>query len=254
MGLSYDVAMKILSRAAVLLALALLATMAVAQVNGVPASVTSVGTPGRSFAPGVPASVTSLGPLGFQVPPGFATPLIPAAMGHRPPFFNVNVGSNGLELGRQHHLRGGGFAPAFVPYPVAYPVAYPYPVTPDMYVNGEEQPEQAEEPEPPGLTIFDRRPVVALQPDPRSQAVQAESAPTAAVAEPEPAREQDPTLLVFKDGHQLEIRNFVIAGDKVIELTPEYRKIALDDLDLDATVKENDARGVDFHVPAHKDN
>jgi hypothetical protein len=244
--------MKILSRAAVLLALPLLATMAVAQVNGVPASVTSVGTPGRGMAPGVPASVTSLGPLGWQVPPGFATPLIPAAMGHRPPFFNVNVGRNGLELGHQHHLRGGGFAPTFVPYPVGYPVAYPYPVTPDMYMNGEEQPEQPQEPEPPGLTIFDRRPTTALQPDP-PQAVQAEPAAVAtATMEPEPEREQDPTLLIFKDGHRLEIRNFVIAGDNVIELTPEYRKIPLDDLDLGATVKENDARGVDFHVPAHK--
>jgi hypothetical protein len=229
--------------------LALLAASAVAQVNGVPASVTSVGTPGRGFAPGVPASVTSLGPFGWQTPPNCcpgATPLIPAAMGMRPPFFNVDVGSQGLQLGRQHHLHVRGGAPYVLPYP--YPVGYPaaYPMYTDQAPVEEEDEEDAE---PPAPTIFEHRrtsqwqavePVVASQPAP------------AAASEPQPAREQEPTLLVFKDGRQMEILNFAIAGDTLYELSPEYHKIPLTELNVPATVKANDARGTEFHVPPQK--
>ncbi len=232
------------------MALALLAASAMAQVHGVPASVTSVGTPGRGFAPGVPASVTSLGPLGWQVPSNCCsvpTPLIPAAMGLRPPFFNVDVGSNGLQLGRQHHLRVPRGAPIVVPYPVGYPVAYP--VTSDMYVNEAEQPEE-DDAEPPAPTIFEhRRSAVAR---PQEQAL-AEPQPAAEpVTAPESAREQEPTLLVFKDGRQVEIFNFAIAGDTLYELSPEFHKIPLAELDLVKTVKENDARGTEFRVPPAK--
>src|SRR5258708_6059851 len=43
----------------------LFSTLSVAQIRGIPASVTSTG-PGRSFSQGIPASVTSLGPRGFN--------------------------------------------------------------------------------------------------------------------------------------------------------------------------------------------
>ena len=58
-------------------------------------------------------------------------------------------------------------------------------------------------------------------------------------------------MLVFKDGHQLEVSNYAIVGSTLYDLTVGRRhKIALADLDLTATAKQNDDRGIDFQVPA----
>jgi len=56
---------------------------------------------------------------------------------------------------------------------------------------------------------------------------------------------------VFKDGHQLEVENYAIVGSTLYDLTEgQRRKIPLSDLDLDATTKQNDERGIDFQVPS----
>jgi hypothetical protein len=65
-----------------------------------------------------------------------------------------------------------------------------------------------------------------------------------------PAAEQPGTLLVFRDGHSIEVQNYAIVGDTIYDLSQGPRhKIALADLDLKATEKENDARGLDFRLP-----
>lgn len=56
-------------------------------------------------------------------------------------------------------------------------------------------------------------------------------------------------VLVFRDGHQLEVDNYAIAGSSVIVLGEKTEKIALSDLDVDATAKANHERGVDFKMP-----
>ena len=61
----------------------------------------------------------------------------------------------------------------------------------------------------------------------------------------------DPTVLVFRDGHQQEVTNYAIVGQTVYVFDKRTQKIALTDLDVAATIKLNDDRGVDFHVPAH---
>jgi hypothetical protein len=62
---------------------------------------------------------------------------------------------------------------------------------------------------------------------------------------------QIPTTLIFKDGHQLEIQNYAVVGQTLYDLTPGHsRKIALADLDLPATQKQNDDRGVTFQLPS----
>ncbi len=67
---------------------------------------------------------------------------------------------------------------------------------------------------------------------------------------PAPATAPEPTLLVFKDGHQLEVGNYAIVGNTLFDLTPGHvRKVALADLDLDATRKQNDDHGVTFQLP-----
>ena len=61
---------------------------------------------------------------------------------------------------------------------------------------------------------------------------------------------QPPTLLVFRDQHKQEIRNYAIVGQTLWSFGARTEKIPLADLDLAATVKANDDRGLTFHVPA----
>lgn len=58
------------------------------------------------------------------------------------------------------------------------------------------------------------------------------------------------TALVFRDQHIEEVRNYAIAGETLWVLNDKAaKKIPLAQLDLPATVKMNDDRGVDFQVP-----
>jgi hypothetical protein len=59
------------------------------------------------------------------------------------------------------------------------------------------------------------------------------------------------TALVFRDQHVEEVRNYAIAGGTLWVLNDHQagKKIPLAQLDLAATVKMNDDRGVDFQVP-----
>jgi hypothetical protein len=63
--------------------------------------------------------------------------------------------------------------------------------------------------------------------------------------------EQEPeTALVFRDKHVEEVRNYAISGGTLWVFTQNVaKKIPLTQLDLDATAKMNDGRGVDFQVP-----
>jgi hypothetical protein len=69
-------------------------------------------------------------------------------------------------------------------------------------------------------------------------------------APPAPPQEQEPTLLVFRDGHKQEVRNYAIVGPMLWDFGAKgTHKIPLSDLDLDTTRKLNDERGVDFVLP-----
>jgi len=73
------------------------------------------------------------------------------------------------------------------------------------------------------------------QPAPRTQAV-SEASP--------------PTVLVFRDQHKEEIQNYAIVGSTLWKFTPpRTQKIPLAALDLPATTKLNDERGVEFRLP-----
>jgi len=59
-----------------------------------------------------------------------------------------------------------------------------------------------------------------------------------------------PTLLVFHDQHKEEVRNYAIVGSTLWNFAPQHtEKISLADLDLPATIKANDDRGVTFRIP-----
>ena len=77
---------------------------------------------------------------------------------------------------------------------------------------------------------------------------------TGAAALPSPAEtpvaDQPQTVLVFKDGRQLEVQNYAVIGDVLYDLTPgRHHKIPLADLDLTSTAQQNDDRGIDFRLP-----
>jgi hypothetical protein len=59
------------------------------------------------------------------------------------------------------------------------------------------------------------------------------------------------TALVFRDQHVEEVRNYAIAGGTLWVLNDQQtgKRIPLAQLDLDATARMNDDRGVDFQVP-----
>ncbi len=245
--LGYDSGVQ--SRILILCVALLFSPMLRAQIHGVPPSVTSMG-PGRGPTPGVPASVTSLGPNGFQpdnqffqFPQCCLNPLFP--LNPNPPLFR-----------HRHH--------PFPVFPVAVPV-YAAPYYPDIVSAPVD--DSMEDDYRGGPTIFDRRGYGdrrfqdrgdedrrdrdrdegrrydSRYDDRRSddRAIRGDS-----LDSPHPD-----TVLVFKDGHKLEVKNYVIQGDMLYDLTPGHsRKIALAELDVPATQKQNDDQGITFQLPA----
>jgi hypothetical protein len=72
----------------------------------------------------------------------------------------------------------------------------------------------------------------------------------------QPGKEIPPAVLVFRDGHSEEISSYSIIGP-VIYTKADYwssgswtRKIQIADLDLPATLKHNQQRGVKFELPS----
>lgn len=54
-----------------------------------------------------------------------------------------------------------------------------------------------------------------------------------------------PTVFIFKDGHQLETKNYAIMGETLFDFSGvSLKKIKMVDIDTAATVKANDDRGV----------
>lgn len=238
-------------------ALFALALVAAAQaqmvVSGTPASVTSIG-PGGTVS-GVPASVTSL------------TPTQPFFSNVFDPFNSFGFGFHGKRF-IGHGGAGLGFSSVV---PVFVPVYSPVPVmTVPVAVDEAGRPVQttsgdiSSEGEMPAYTVFERRPRSAYDvrraPEPRTAddyaARDRGGAPDAAAAEPAastPPNEvaaQPPTVLVFRDGHRVEVTNYAIQGGTLFNLSDAGpRRVALTDLDVNATVKANDERGIDFAVP-----
>jgi hypothetical protein len=221
----------------------LLIASATAQINAAPPSVTSLGFGGRAIN-GTPPSVTSLGRLGPTFNPAF-----PSSR----PVFGVNPFQPGN--GHHHHHRNGC---GFVPW--GWGVGY-YAVPYGYYDQGDEAADaQSEDQYNGGPTIFDRRGTGQVPRPPDTEYADRTPAESAsAVPEPAPtpqpeaavAPEQPQTVLVFKDGHQVEVENYAIVGSTLYDFSDGHRRrIPLSDLDLDATTKQNDARGIDFQVPS----
>jgi hypothetical protein len=210
------------------------------KINGVPASVTSFGFGGRPGFHGVPASVTSLN-FG-QVPNAGAF--------HHPHAF-----------GDGRHHRTQGLVNPF--YGSTYYVPYAYPVYVMPTYDGSAYGSSIEDMQPavseragPDAAEEVRRELESLRStvrdyrdELRAKHVTEQPAPQAEPAQP--AASQPQTVLVFKDGRQAAVGNYAIVGGTLYDLSEgRTKKVALAELDLAATVKQNDERGVEFRLPA----
>jgi hypothetical protein len=79
---------------------------------------------------------------------------------------------------------------------------------------------------------------------------QHESRPDSSSRPDRPKSESETTRLVFGDKRTEEIRNYAIVGQTLWVFTDQTaKKVLLSDLDIPATIKANEDRGVDFHLP-----
>jgi hypothetical protein len=206
--------------------------------HGVPPSVTSFGFGGNHGFHGVPASVTS---------PNFGA----APLRHHPVFVSGD---------RHRHNRmfvnpfyGGTY---YAPY--AYPVYVMDPGVDDSMETDYAAPMNSDRSAPDQV----RHELDALRStveDYRSELRSSrhrDDSESKQPAEAKPDKDQLPaeqpkTILVFRDGHQLEVANYAIVGSMLYDLSEgRTTKLELAELDLQATVKQNDERGVEFQLPA----
>ena len=208
--------------------------------------------------PVAPARITTGSRLGVAQARGVGSrPIGPRPFGQRNPWitpafrhhfrFNIFFG---------HSCFGSFFDPFFCRqffFPnhffVAQPVFIPYPVYATPYYDSVA--------EPPTPTVPDRESDLAAEIGRlkeevellRGEEASREQARQAA-APPPPVKENEPTVLVFRDGHQSEIRNYAIVGQTLWALTERRaRKIPLSDLNVEGTKKVNAGRGVEMRVP-----
>ena len=130
-------------------------------------------------------------------------------------------------------------------YPYVYGVPVPYGVDASDADTSDSDDDDAEH--QGGPTIFDRR-----GSGPGSYVPPSYEGPAHTRAEEDSSGPpQIPTTLIFKDGHQLELENYAVVSQTLYDLTPGHsRKIALADLDLPATQRQNDDRGITFQLPS----
>jgi hypothetical protein len=221
---------------------------------------------GSANSSGSSHSVSTAPPTGSIAPPtgasfvhnGFVAPnsgVTQSNLPHSSGPFNSNGQHNPNEHHHPHHASSDTAV-----YPYFYGVPVPYA---DDASDADDAPDDDDAEYQGGPTVFDRRGSGAASYVPPSyhgpahaqnQSSQDQPSEDASVAQsgvdPAPEFPQSPTTLVFKDGHQLEVENYAIVAHTLYDLTPgRPRKIALTDLDLPATEKQNDDRGVSFQLP-----
>ncbi len=228
------------------LAALLLALPAAAQWHG-PPTTTTVG--GHFLAP--PPSVLSV------AGPHLAPPL--PSVTSIPNYGFTNFGytrwsSNGQYGNRHGRHRGYGYGGAgyAVPYYIPtddYGYDYVGGPGPELYSGPPIAPNESilhiviEQPPArylSGESDSAQAPPAQLQPEPQEQSAAREAKPN------------EPSVLIFRDGHQQEVANYAIMGQTVYVFDKRTQKIALADLDVPATIKANDDRGLEFKIPAQK--
>jgi hypothetical protein len=235
------------------LAFALQVSLAQTFSHGAPASVVSPTGDGRQH--GAPASVLSPTPLPFGVHPQRS----------------IHIHGPLRRFGNPRSHRQ-----VFLPIPVFYPyyADESYPSAADPYV-----PENSADPAPAqqasnergddelraaylqgardamnrqadsryGEHYTDSRERRRQQPqEERKSDKRSEQSDDSEAQAPAPVEDKTPaTVFIFKDGHQLETKNYAIMGGTLFDFSSKVlRKIQMDEIDSAATLKANDDRGV----------
>jgi hypothetical protein len=205
----------------------------VAQVHGVPPSVTSIQFHVPPFLPNIMPSVTSLGPSPYAYRAG----PIPPPYGIYP---NRSAYGHGRRNGYGSYGYGGGYIAPYY-YPIFDDSSYDSGGGPYVYSG------------PPAEQTLH---IVVDVPPARRGADSADDDYVARSAPPQPppsdAAPVEPTVLVFRDGHRQQVTNYAIMGQTVYVFDNRTQKIALGDLDVPATIKLNDDHGVEFQLPKAK--
>lgn len=227
----------------------LLALPSAAQWHG-PPTTTTIG--GHFLAP--PPSVLSVSG------PHLAPPL--PSVTSIPNYGYTNFGytrwlpHGGYNNGYYGRRRGYGYGSAGYSYAVPYYIpldGYGY-----DYMGGSGPDLYSGPPIAPGDPILH---IVVEQPPARyrtGESDYAEGPPAQAQAVPQEqsaareAKPNEPSVLVFRDGHQQQVANYAIMGQTVYVFDKRTQKIALADLDVPATIKANDDRGLEFKIPPQK--
>lgn len=207
--------------------------------HGVPPSVTSFGFGGNHGFHGVPASVTS---------PNFGA--IP--MRHHPVFVSG-------QHHRHNHVLVNPFYGGTYYAPYAYPGYVMDPGVDDSMETDYAAPMNSDRSAPDQVrheldalrsTVEDYRSELRSSRH-RDDAEAKQTAEAKSDADQPAPADQPKTVLVFRDGHQLEVANYAIVGGMLYDLSAgRTKKVELAELDLQATVKQNDQRGVEFQLPA----
>jgi len=222
-----------------------LATPVAAQFGG-PHTTTSVGPYHLAPAP----SVTSVGGhhLPNILPSVTSVPNYGYHYGHGP-YYN---GYKGGYYGGRYRGGWGYVIPYYYPVDSSY---YGYDYVggggggPDLYSGPPVGPN-----DPNYHMIVEQPPAQPYEEMPEQAYAPPMAAPQPPTAPPPEVKPGEPTVLVFLNGKQQEVTNYAIMGDSLYVFdqgrNQGRKKIALADLDLPATVKANDDRGMEFRVPA----
>jgi len=205
-----------------------------------------VGSSGAAHG-GATASAQSFSHSGYAPPTAVSAH---SGASHSPSsgFSHNNAGSY-----HRHHGANGG---EYYPYPYLYAVPFPYAANQD---EADDSSDDDDADYQGGPTVFDRRGSGAASyiPPTYDGPAHAQDASSGQASANESAADQaaavpiNPTTLVFKNGQQIDVSNYAIVSQTLYDVTPgHHRKIALADLDLPATQKLNDDRGVDFQLPS----
>jgi len=154
---------------------------------------------------------------------------------------------NGYRRGRGYGW-GSGYS-YIVPYYIPLDsYGYDYAGGPDLYsgpIGPNDPPLHMLADQPPAGYPY-TEPDIGQAPSVQSQPALEERSPT------REAKPNEPSVLVFRDGHRQEISNYAIMDQTVYVFDKRTQKIAFADLDLPATIRANDDRGLEFKVPPQK--
>jgi hypothetical protein len=233
------------------LAFALQVSQAQTFSHGVPASVVSPTADGRQH--GVPASVVSPTPLPFGV---------------NPPQRSIRIHGPLRRFGNPRSHRQ-----VFLPIPVFYPFyndgSYPSaadPYVPDSssadpapaqqqaasdrgddelraaYLQGARDAMSQQADSRYGDHFMDSRERDRQRPQEKRSEKREDNDPPATI----PVEDKTPAaVFIFKDGHQLETKNYAIMGGTLFDFSGKVlKKIQIEEIDSAATLKANDDRGV----------